>query len=622
MSQSISRATSRAMKSFKDASRKNTASKMDEEKLVQDYRRLDTAMDLYPAALRMLSGYAARYIASFSGRKNTFLEIYQKWESLCYLYLKEYLEGPIQGLERLDLYHAEEEAKVGTLLYMFGPLAEEGKVYKAHPVDAALKRELNVAFEKSMPELYTKVYQADIADPQKDLSEEIIAYAGAAGKGNKNAEMGHYGAAALLSIYREQEENIELDSWLNTLYWTAESECTLDAFTHTKNPMAAEIVRAVYKQPLSKAKNETWLESFYQEQQPVWIDQQTSGTSYSDGCLIDIVRFYRKMLQKLGVDKEFIICKKDREEIGTLLADSLSTFHKGTVKADKSDAIQEFIAVSNRTDENLLEGDVLIPAPESFIGAFYCYMLAKQLSSIRKRDILQIQNKRNRDVMRDWKEPQREELEQLRLNLTKAESQMQILQKSAGDLQEKYYSAVNRASAAASRAEALEEQARRLQNRIEELEKDKAQLFKEKEDLQERMAALFPDEAADEDQEESEISTQVEQERVEQELDRLLNRYKVLVAGGNRNLTKKLKAKYPQLRIWDTDQACEEAFVASVDLILFKYDSMGHKTWLKIKKIARSKGIPFDYLQPLTALPLVERDMLEKILDKESEEST
>lgn len=622
MSQSLSRATSKAIKNFKTAYRQGLAPKTAEEELVQDYRRMDTAIDLYPAALRLLSGYAARYISSFAGRKNAFLAIYQKWESRCYIYLKEYLEGPVQGLERLDLYQAEEEAKIGALLYMFGPLVEQGNVCKTHPVDAVLKKELNAAFERTMPELYEKIYQADITDTKKDLSEEIISYAGSAGKGNQNIEMGIYGAAALLCVYREETENVELDACLNTLYWAAESDCALDGFTHTKNPMAAEFIRAVYKQPLSKAKNETWLESFYKDQQPVWIDQQAGGTSGTDGCLIDIVHFYRKALQRLGVDKEFIICKKDREEISMLLADSLATFHKGSMKARESDMIQEFIALSNRTDEKILEGDILIPPPESFIGAFYCYMLAKQLSGIRKHDILQIQNKRNHDTILKQNASQGKELEQLRLNLTKAESQVQVLQKSTGELQEKYYGAVNRAAAATNRAETLEEQVRELQNRIEELEKDKVQILIEKEELQQRLEAVLPDEAVDEAQCGCEDPMQIEQERVEQELTELLSRHKVLIAGGNRNLTKKLKVKYPQLRIWDTDQDCEEAFIASMDLILFKHDSMGHKTSIKIKKIARGKGIPYDYLQPITALPLVERDMLEKISEMESEECT
>lgn len=105
-------------------------------------------------------------------------------------------------------------------------------------------------------------------------------------------------------------------------------------------------------------------------------------------------------------------------------------------------------------------------------------------------------------------------------------------------------------------------------------------------------------------------------EAVRGRIQKITDEHKVILFGGDVNLTKRLTANYPNLTQLMTERISNtDSLIRNADLILYKTDALAHITYYKAKNICIKAGIPFDYLTTLTNLETVERDLL-KVLEK------
>ena len=195
------------------------------------------------------------------------------------------------------------------------------------------------------------------------------------------------------------------------------------------------------------------------------------------------------------------------------------------------------------------------------------------------------------------------------MELEEKDRQIQNLKVKEETVNENYYRQLNKATALQVRLENIEQEMESLSAEAGKKEKEEQKQAKDG-----CIDSLIPVEQSAEPDEVAAERQTVENSVIEGNIRALTGMFDILIVGGNRNLTKKLGDKYPKLHIWDTDQDMAESFIGSMDYILFKHDSMGHKTYNKTKQVAKSKGILYDYLLPVTSIPLVEKDLYEKVM--------
>lgn len=97
-------------------------------------------------------------------------------------------------------------------------------------------------------------------------------------------------------------------------------------------------------------------------------------------------------------------------------------------------------------------------------------------------------------------------------------------------------------------------------------------------------------------------------------LAQLLHMYRCVIVGGNPNQMKKFAEAQPDAVLIGEDKVgtCGDV-LQNADVIMCKYNSVGHKLSTKAKQIADSKNIPFVYLCGNTSIEMLERDMYEKL---------
>ena len=106
----------------------------------------------------------------------------------------------------------------------------------------------------------------------------------------------------------------------------------------------------------------------------------------------------------------------------------------------------------------------------------------------------------------------------------------------------------------------------------------------------------------------------ITEQDIEYAIEQASMHYKIYLFGGNRNLTKKLESKYPGIQCYHSDRKGNcDSMVSHADLILFKTDCFCHVMFKKVRRLADVKRIPYRYVKPVTALPLLEKEIYENI---------
>lgn len=106
------------------------------------------------------------------------------------------------------------------------------------------------------------------------------------------------------------------------------------------------------------------------------------------------------------------------------------------------------------------------------------------------------------------------------------------------------------------------------------------------------------------------------EEEISDELDRIFNEHKIVLAGGNANLINKFTSKHPDVCILDKNRIAScDLLVRNASAILFKTDSMSHTLYRKCKQIATSAGIPICYVPETASVPKMEHAIYDLLSD-------
>lgn len=98
------------------------------------------------------------------------------------------------------------------------------------------------------------------------------------------------------------------------------------------------------------------------------------------------------------------------------------------------------------------------------------------------------------------------------------------------------------------------------------------------------------------------------------DLRALSDRYKIVIAGGDENLLKKIRAEFPKIVVFESKAVSGvESFIRNADFIFFRYSSLNHSLYQAIKNVTKSKNIKYDYLTTSTSLELLVNDICLKI---------
>ena len=173
-------------------------------------------------------------------------------------------------------------------------------------------------------------------------------------------------------------------------------------------------------------------------------------------------------------------------------------------------------------------------------------------------------------------------------------SKVQALNTENNDLKERYFSLLRRYN--------------HLQSEIEKRDLEKIERADEKD------ADKLTNELA-------ELELSIEEENPEildkdwvKTLHSLLQGKNVFIVGGNENLLKKISDGFPELHVIDTDRSTTiENAIAHADFVFFRYSSLSHGMYWRVRNICRASNVPYGYLRNYTALYLLAKDMCEKL---------
>lgn len=173
-------------------------------------------------------------------------------------------------------------------------------------------------------------------------------------------------------------------------------------------------------------------------------------------------------------------------------------------------------------------------------------------------------------------------------------SKVQALNTENNDLKERYFSLLRRYN--------------HLQSEIEKRDLEKIERADEKD------ADKLTNELA-------ELELSIEEENPEildkdwvKTLHSLLQGKNVFIVGGNENLLKKISDEFPELHVIDTDRSTTiENAIAHADFVFFRYSSLSHGMYWRVRNICRASNVLYGYLRNYTALYLLAKDMCEKL---------
>lgn len=182
------------------------------------------------------------------------------------------------------------------------------------------------------------------------------------------------------------------------------------------------------------------------------------------------------------------------------------------------------------------------------------------------------------------------------------------------ELEEKYKRIIGEKDAAIEKYRKAEMADSGAKGHIERLEQDKKELEEECKILRELL------EESERENPEVKKSIEVEEtipdDKVCQLISNASRKYKIFIIGGNANLMKKVIVKYPDLSCYHMKKIGEwDGMLTDADLILFKTDCLGHTYYSKAKSISMAKKIPYKYLKTVTSMELLERDIVDKLVE-------
>lgn len=150
------------------------------------------------------------------------------------------------------------------------------------------------------------------------------------------------------------------------------------------------------------------------------------------------------------------------------------------------------------------------------------------------------------------------------------------------------------------------------ETQIEQYKAEIAHLEAEKRSMAEKISSLLPDENTQEET----ITDSEPKIDYGCLLSALLEKYKVVFVGGNENIMQKFSRKYPNACVVPKSRiGTSDALIETADVVLFKTDSMAHKDYYKVKRIAVKKNIPYDYLDDIANLQRFEQDVYVTLSD-------
>ncbi|MCC8139767.1 MAG: DUF2325 domain-containing protein [Lachnospiraceae bacterium] len=115
----------------------------------------------------------------------------------------------------------------------------------------------------------------------------------------------------------------------------------------------------------------------------------------------------------------------------------------------------------------------------------------------------------------------------------------------------------------------------------------------------------------------------MQKDRMQDTIRQVSRHHKIYLIGGNQNLTKKLRNRYPDIRCYHSERKSScGAMITNADLVMFKYDSLCHAMSAKVQGIAEAKKIPCAYISPVTSMELLEHEIYEKMVDAGLTEET
>lgn len=158
----------------------------------------------------------------------------------------------------------------------------------------------------------------------------------------------------------------------------------------------------------------------------------------------------------------------------------------------------------------------------------------------------------------------------------------------------------------------LQEKIDKQAAQIEEFQTRIALLESEKRVMSEEISSLL----SEEDIQEGIPSDSTPRVDYESLLSALLKKYKVVFVGGNENIMQKFAKKYTYARVVPKSRiGASDSIIETADVVLFKTDSMAHKDYYKVKRIAVRKSIPYDYLDDIANIQRFEQDVYDTLSD-------
>lgn len=88
----------------------------------------------------------------------------------------------------------------------------------------------------------------------------------------------------------------------------------------------------------------------------------------------------------------------------------------------------------------------------------------------------------------------------------------------------------------------------------------------------------------------------------------------IFIIGGNENLLKNIAKALPEINIIDKHRSTSvDDAISHADFVFFRYSSLTHSNYWRIRNLCRSWNVPYDYLSNYTAVHLLARDMCLKM---------
>lgn len=88
----------------------------------------------------------------------------------------------------------------------------------------------------------------------------------------------------------------------------------------------------------------------------------------------------------------------------------------------------------------------------------------------------------------------------------------------------------------------------------------------------------------------------------------------IFIIGGNENLLKNIAKALPEINIIDKNRSTSvDDAISHADFVFFRYSSLTHSNYWRIRNLCRSWNVPYNYLSNYTAVHLLARDMCLKM---------